>query len=205
MRVDVRFWTAIVIIGFCGFSVARGLSIVQFSLAMANIASLENRAEFIRAWTGVPGVTSTALQIEVMNKIDASDEKASNRRRDELSALLAIKPLSPTDWLSLSGMQWATDQSMQQVLAALILSWVTGPNEGYVAATRGIFAVSLWQALSWDLRRRAALDVAAADPTEWQNVRAALASTPERVQKEVRTVLLGTGLSPNAIQQRLGF
>ena len=39
MRAVIRFCTAIVMIGICGFSVARGLGIVQFSLALARVDS----------------------------------------------------------------------------------------------------------------------------------------------------------------------
>jgi hypothetical protein len=205
MRVDVRFWTAIVIIGFCGFSVVRGWSIVHFSLAMANIVSLEKRAETIHVWTGVPGVGSTALQTELKDKIDPSDRTASNTRRDQLSALLAMKPLSSIDWLSLSGMELVTDQPMEDVLEPLMLSWVTGPNEGYVMAERGRFGLSLWEVLPPDLRRRAAVDVAAGDMMESGKIRAILSTKPEGVQKEVRTALLAAGLSPKEVERRLGF
>ena len=70
---------------------------------------------------------------------------AANRRREVLSAILSIKPLSSMDWLSLSGMQLVTDQPMEQVLGSLKLSMLTGPNEAYVMAKRGIFGVSLWE------------------------------------------------------------
>ena len=36
MRADIRLWTAIAMIGICGFSVAQGWRIVHFSLAMVN-------------------------------------------------------------------------------------------------------------------------------------------------------------------------
>ncbi len=120
MRVDIRFWTVIAIIGICGFAVARGWSIVQFSLAMVNIDSSEARTETIRAWTAVPGVASTALQTELRSRIDPSDLKAAYGRRERLSATLAIKPLSSIDWLSLSGMRLVTDQPMEQVLETLM-------------------------------------------------------------------------------------
>ena len=48
---------------------------------------------------------------------------------------------------------------MEQVLGSLKLSVLTGPNEGYVMAERGIFGVSLWESLSPDLKSRAAIDL----------------------------------------------
>ena len=103
---------------------------MHFSLATANIDSSEKRAEIINTWTAVPGVASAALQAELTEEINTSDPKAANSRREALSSILSIKPLSSIDWLSLSGMQLVTDQPMEQVLGSLKLSMLTGPNEG---------------------------------------------------------------------------
>jgi hypothetical protein len=212
MRIDIRFWTAIVMMGVCAFSVARGWSIVHFSLAVENIDSLNNRAEIAHAWSAVPGVASTALETELRDKIDLSDLKAANRRREGLSALLSIKPLSSFGWLSLSGMQFVTDQPMEQVLESLTLSVLTGPNEGYVMAERGIFAVSLWESLSPDLKSRAAMDLAPMfsprtpeEGAESGKIRAILATKSEGLRNDLRKALLATGRSPKEIEQRLGF
>jgi hypothetical protein len=214
MRADIRLLTAIAMIGICGFSVARGWSIVHFSLAMVNIDSLKNRAEITQAWSAVPGVASTALQTELREKIDPSDLKAANSRRETLSTILSITPLSSFDWLTLSDMQLVTDQPMEQVLGSLELSVLTGPNEAYVMAERGIFAVSLWEDLSPDLKSRAAIDLApmnfvvprtVAEGVERVKFRAVLSTKPERVRNELRKALLATGLSSKEIEERLGF
>src|SRR5262249_4224763 len=204
MRANMRFWTAIIVIGICAFSVVRGVSIVRFSLAMATIGSSESQAETIRLWTTVPGVALTALQSKLKEKISPSDLRAPNNRREALSAILSIEPLSSTDWLSLSGVQLTTDQPMDQVLATLTLSALTGPNEGYVMAERGIFGVSLWEDLSPDLRRRAAVDLAA-EEVDGGKVQAVLSPKSEGVRDELRTAILATGLSPKEVERRLGF
>jgi hypothetical protein len=211
MRVDIRFWTAIAMIGICGFSIVEGWSIVRFSLAMVNI---EKRAEITHAWSAVPGVASTALQTELRETIDPSNLKATVSRRETLSMILSIKPLSSADWLLLSGMQLVTDQPMEHVVGSLELSVLTGPNEGNVMAERGIFAVSLWEDLSPDLKSRTAIDLApmnfvvprtVAEGVESLKFRAALSTKSERVRNELRATLLATGLSPKEIEQRLGF
>ena len=205
MRADIRFWTAITLIGFCAFAVVRGLSIVHFSFAMANISSSENRAEIIHTWTAVPGVASAALQSQLKEKIEPSDLKAANSRREALSAMLSIKPLSSMDWLLLSGMQLITDQPMEQVLGALLLSTMTGPNEGYVMAERGMFGVSLWEDLPPDLKRHVIIDLAAGDVPEDGKFRAVLSAKSERVRNELRAAILATGLSPKEVELRLGL
>jgi hypothetical protein len=205
MRADIRFWTAISMIGICALSVVRGLSIVHFSLAMANINSSENRAETLHKWAAVPGIASAALQSELTEKINPSDLKATNNRREALSAILSIKPLSSMDWLSLSGMQLITDQPMEQVLGSLLLSAMTGRNEGYVMGDRGIFGASLWEDLSPDLRRRAAMDLVAGEIPQNGKFRAVLSTKSERIQNELRAAILATGLPPKEVERRLGF
>jgi hypothetical protein len=201
-------WTAIVVIGICGFSIARGLGIVHFSLAMANIDSQERRAEIVNAWSAAPDVASYALRADLTDQIDPSDQKAADRRRQKLSTLVSIKPMSSYSWLSLSGLQLITDQPMEQVFASLELSMLTGPKEGYVMVDRGLFGVSLWERLPPDLQRRVALDLAAGEAAEMtggKSIRAALAAQPDQALGEVRAAMIATGLSPQQVDQRLGF
>jgi hypothetical protein len=212
MRADIRLWTAVVVIGICGFSVARGLGIVHFSLATANIDASEKGAEIVNTWSSAPDVASTALQADLTYEISPSDQKATNHRRQTLTALVSIKPLSSYSWLSLSGLQLITDQPMERVFDSLELSMLTGPNEGYVMAERAIFALSLWERLPSDLKRHEAIDLGPVifprtpeEGAENGKFRAVLATKPESVRNELREALVTTGLSPNLIEQRLGF
>jgi hypothetical protein len=204
MRTDIRLWTAIVVIGTCGFSVARGFGIVHFSLAIASIGSSEKRAEIVNSWSSAPDV-ARALQADLTYQINPSDQKAADHRRQTLSALASIKPMSSSNWLSLSGLQLITDRPMEQVFASLELSMLTGPNEGYLIADRGLFGVSLWERLSPDLQRRVAIDLATGETTGGERIRAALASQPDQALNEVRAAMIATGLSPQEVDQRLGF
>ena len=139
---NIRWCTAIVLIAICAFSVAQGVSLVRFSVALKSIGSGEGPAETIRAWTDVPGVASEALKSQLKKQIDPSDKQGAVSRRDTLAKMLSVRPLSAMDWLLLSGMQLMTDQPMEQVFGTLMLSAIAGPNEGYVMADRGIFEVS---------------------------------------------------------------
>jgi hypothetical protein len=212
MRIDVRLATAAAIIGICSFSVAWGWRIVHFSLAMASIASSEKRAEVTNSWSLVSGVASKALQAELTDKIDTSNAKAVSSRRAALASILAIEPLSSADWLSLSGLQFETDQPMEQVFDSLQLSVLTGPNEGYIMAERAIFALSLWERLPPDLKSHAATDLTPiifprtpAEGAEGEKFRAVLATKPEQVRKELRDALVASGVSLKTIEDRLGF
>jgi hypothetical protein len=84
---------------------------------------------------------------------------------------------------------------------------VTGPNEGYVMADRGIFGVSLWERLPPELKRRVAVDLAVGEVTVVWNgkFKAVLSAKSEPVRNELRAALLATGLLPQEVERRLGF
>ena len=94
---------------------------------------------------------------------------------------------------------------MEQVLGALMLSMVTGPNEGYLMGERGIFGVSLWEDLSPDLKRHVGMDLAAEEILKNGKFRDVLSTKSEGVRSEVRSAILATGLAPKEVERRLGF
>lgn len=204
MRADMRLLTALALLGICAFAVARAWPIVRFSFAAASINGAEDREKILNSWSVVPEVGSAALQAELAEKIDGSDAKASNRRREALARLLAIEPLSTVNWMLLSAMQLVTDQPMEQVFDSLELSMVTGPNEGYLMPERGIYGVSLWPRLTPDLKRQVANDLTAVEIIGNAEFRATLAAQSEVVRDEVRDTLLANGISPQEVEQRLG-
>jgi hypothetical protein len=205
MRVTIPLLTAIALIVVSGVTVAQGWGIVRFFLASTNIVSSEKRARIADAWRATSGVTSTALKDELADETNQSDIIAAYRQRELLSALLAIKPLSSMDWLSLSNAELLTHQSMDDVFGSLELSMLTGPNEDYVIEDRRRFGVSLWERLSPDLKRRVAKDLAVGKIYDDQKLRAVVSAQPEQVRNELREALIAAGLSPKEVEKRLGF
>jgi hypothetical protein len=203
MRADIRFWTAIVVIGICGAAVFSGWNVARFSFAMTRDDASKQRTE-ARVWTSVPGVASTARQAEMMDKINPTDLTAVNERREALSALLSIRPLSSYHWLLLSNMEFATAQRMDDVLNALTLSMLTGPNENHVMVERGMFGVSIWEDLLPDLKKHVAVDLTAERDPGNPRFRTFVSSTPAGLRNELRTALLAQGLPPKDVE-RLGF
>jgi hypothetical protein len=211
-HVTIRLLTAIALIGISGIAVAQGWGIVRFFLASTNIVSAEKRARTADAWRATSGVTSTVLNDELADEATQSDMIAAYRQRELLSAILSIKPLSSMDWLSLSRADLMTHQSIEDVFGSLELSMLTGPNEGYVAGQRAVFALSLWERLPADLKRHTAVEVASmvfpripGDGAEPWKFRAVLATKPDWVRNELREALIATGVSPKEIEDRLGF
>ena len=212
MRASIRLLTAIALIAMSGLSVAQGWRIVHFSLATMNIDSSEKRAEITNTWRAVPGLASKALQADLTDEINPSDVMVAYRRREVLSELLSIKPLSSMDWLSLSGMQLVTDQPMEQVLGSLKLSAITGPNEGYVMTERasfrrfamGGFVVRSQEPCGHDLGPMI-FPRTPAEGAEHGKFRAVLSTKPEWVRNELRKALLATGVCAERDRTRLDF
>jgi len=202
MRANLRLLTAVVIIGICGFSVARGLAVAHFSLALARIDSSEKRAEVVDRWSAAPDVASRALQADLAYHIDPSDQKAANHCIGFDQANVVVR-------LALALGFTITDQPMEQVFDSLELSMLTGPNEGHVMGERAVFAVSLRDRLPADLKRHAAVDVAfPRTPEEGAEIgkfQAVLATEPEWVRNELREAIVATGVSPKQIEKHLGF
>jgi hypothetical protein len=203
MRAQIRFCTAIVVIGICGFAAVWGWNIAHFSLAMMHVDSSKKRAE-ASAWASVAGVAATARHAQMMDKIDPSDLTAANEQVQALSAFLSVKPLSSYHWVLFAGMEFATAQRMDDVLDALTLSALTGPNEDYVMVQRGIFGLSVWEELPPDLKRRVAVDLTAEKDPGNPNFLAALSSKPQGVRDELRAALFANGVTPQDVE-RLGF
>jgi hypothetical protein len=203
-RATTRWLTAIALIVISGIFVAQGWEIVRFFLANTSIVSAEKRARTADSWRATSGVTSTALQDELADEANQSDLIAPYHRRELLPAILAIEPLSSMDWLALSKAELMTHQSMEDVFGSLELSMLTGPNEEYVMAERGIYGVSLWQRLSPDLKRRVVADLALDEYPDILKIRAFVAAQPEEVRSELREALIAAGLSPQEVERRVG-
>jgi hypothetical protein len=158
----MRLLTALAIIGLCAFAAIRGWSMAHFAEERARFASSQSEVAGVGRWIGVPGLTGAALETSLAQTVGASDIDGVRKRAESLAALLSVRPLSSENWLSFAGMRLVTARPYNEVLAALLMSSVTGPNEGTVMWQRGIFGLLLWQALPSDARRRTIGDLAGA-------------------------------------------
>jgi hypothetical protein len=132
----------------------RGVDVARFA------AANPEQPDGLLAWRKVPGVGDLALEEWLKRSAPTADSDAGERRVDVLAELLAARPMSSTEWLSLAGMAFATGQPPEKSLAALTMSWLTGPNEGSVMVPRAIFGLLRWEALPDDARRRTTADLA---------------------------------------------
>jgi len=201
MRAGGRLFTAIAIIFVCGFAIDRGWIIVQYSWSTRQIEVVQKQPEVLETWMTAPIVAASALQIAL--KYANTEDPVG--RRGTMQTFLANKPLSSPDWLALAQQQLVTDSSIDEVTASLLLSMVTGPNEGYVKSERAILGVAIWDQMSPDLKRRTVNDLTAPEIVDNPRVRAVLATKSQPIRGEVRSALADTGLSPKEIERRIGF
>jgi hypothetical protein len=206
----VRLLTALVILGLSSFGIIRGWSIVRFVDARAHFAAHEIGGEEIRSWGKAPGLRDAALQTSLTKIADMNDAGGARNRADDLNALLSIRPLSSMNWLSLSGMRLVAGQSETEVLSALEMSWVTGPNEGSIMLQRGVFGILLWETLPPDARKRVIDDVAGAilgtpvGDSELNVVKNVLSEKSMDIRQEIASLMQAMTVSASQLA-RLGL
>jgi len=195
-----------VVIALCAFAVARGWSLLDFARARA----AGEAGVATRAWIGVPAVTTAALDATLRDLADQGGEVAAERRTALLTQLLAARPMSSIAWLSLAGMRVATGQPYKDVLAALKMSSVTGPNEAEVMWERGIFCLLQWEALPPDFQQRAIVDLAGplltgiVNDAGLQLIRGVLSAKTPQAQTQIAAMLQTQGVAAGDLK-RIGL
>lgn len=142
--VVLRLLTTLIISGLCGLTAFQGWSIAYL------------------AAKGAPSVASAALRASLAQMAPATGPDVARKRVETLTALLAIRPMSSTDWLALAGLRVVTARPYDEMTAALRMSSLTGPNEGSVMAERGIFGVLQWDTLPREARSETIADLSGA-------------------------------------------
>jgi len=161
----MRLLTTSIVALICLVAVVRGWSIVEFSIArMHHDGGLRERVATWRGTTGLAAEVDRYLLKQASSRADADDVQWRIR---ELSDVLAVEPLSSIDWLSLAGARRALGEPDEQVLAALKMSYLTGPNEGAVMLQRGVFGLLEWERLPNAMQLETARDLAGAIDDVW--------------------------------------
>lgn len=158
----MRLLTAFAIIVLCGFAAIRGWSIAHFVEDRARFSSSQSEVGGVDLWIGVPGLSTAALETSPAQTPDASEIEGVRKRAQRLATLLSLRPLSSGSWLSLAEARLMTARPYKEVLSALLMSSLTGPNEGAIMWQRGTFGLLLWQLLPSDARTRTIRDLAGA-------------------------------------------
>ncbi len=194
--------TAAGAVGLCLFAVAQGWAVVAVATAREHGGTSDAP---VPSWLGSP-VAAVTLDRQLDN-IGRDGEEAPGRRVELLSRLLALRPLSSVAWLSLAGMRAATGAPFGEVLAALRMSAVTGPNEARVMWQRGLFCLLQWEILPAEFQSQAARDLAAplaaglADDGDAGLASRLLAARSAEARSQIAAMLKGQGVDAAALRQ----
>lgn len=192
---ELRFLTTMAIVGACAFVAAKGSDIVSFSIG-DSVAPQQSTAEIFKRWVAEPVLWFSARTAE-LTPVGADDASLVTTRRDEVMEILSVRPLSSEKWLSLLRIRGAAGEPSEKIAAALVMSALTGPNEGYLMSRRAIYGLSLWETMPAEVRRRAAIDTLAAPFSDKRmvEIQRLLASKPEKVRQEIKAALVEQGIS----------
>ncbi len=200
--------TALVTLALCGAAALQGFDLALAAASMPDKdrmrpAPLTNGSagEAARSWLGIPGLGRSAFDLPLA-QVASIDPETGKRRQAELNTILAARPLSSQAWLSLAVFRLVAREQPASVVAALRLSWVTGPNESSVLWQRGVFGLALWNFLPPEARERTTRDLARAIREDLVTDRQATAVAAMFVTKsadtrtQLRALLERQGLRP---------
>jgi hypothetical protein len=197
----LRLLTAIGIMIATGVAILQGLGILQF---VTDGAPTWLAVGDPQPWIVAPGVRAAVLDAELRKTAAATGFGGVDQRIDLLTRSLEVQPLSSGKWLSLAGMRLLTPKPADLV-AALTMSAITGPNEGAVMWRRGIFGLLEWENLPADARKRTVADLSGAIITgtvgdgELNQAKQAAATQPPMMRSQIKSLLRGQGVTPTAL------
>jgi hypothetical protein len=205
----MRLVTVGAVVFLCGFAAIRGLSIVGFALAEAR-SVLNPRGEDLHRWQSTRGLAGAALSSSLSRSARNITSQEQGERLRDLALLLVARPFSSTGWLSLAGARVTAGAPIGQVLSALRMSHLTGPNERGMMLQRGIFGLLEWEKLTDDIRTQTAHDLASAvegaavSDQATGMIQGVLAAKPQEVRAAIAAALISERLSPQKLA-RLGL
>ena len=143
-RQIIRVMTSLAVIALCLWPVWEGYDLIRFAMAK----SAASPTEAVRPWLDDPGVAFDAREIALTPDDASGDEQIARKQRDEIIAILAIRPLSSSYWLKLAEARLESNQPLSAALEDLEMSTITGHNEEYMITQRGLFGIWQWEVIA---------------------------------------------------------
>ena len=203
--VVARLVTVAIVVGFCAFAVARGWVIVAFATTVGGTGNRGDRT--IDAWFDTTPVAAMALDTALDDTADSGGLTSVKRRIGLLTQLLSRRPLSSVAWLSLADGWLLSGAPYKDVLAALKMSSLTGPNEARVMWRRGMFSLQQWESLPAEFQQQAARDLAGPigagflDDANVRQIKSVLGRKPVETQAQIAALLRAEGLDAKSLTQ----
>jgi hypothetical protein len=201
----MRLLTILIVVGTCGYAAIFGWEIVGFAIAVEQTRG--DVVDTLLGWRDVPGISGAAIEAALSRIPFESGPADAQRRADPSAMLLAVRPLSSTDWLSLAGLRVASGAPNNGFRSALVMSYLAGPNED-IMLQRGIFGVLQWEKLTDADRHRVVRDLAGAVTgnaiPDSGTIKLILDQQSSNVRSDIRT-MLGAEQIPAADLGRIGL
>ena len=196
----MRLLTALSILCICGVTSFWGWHVATFAQARAASSSTGAGMSTVLASIGVPALTAEVNET-LLRQGSIGTSEPPLLRLVRMNALLAVRPLLAQMWLSLAEERLVLGRPATEILAALRMSWITGPNEGSTMWRRGVLGMMEWETLPSDARRLTIADLVgamaggAADDQEVGFAKSVLLHKSSEAQAEIASALHVAGLS----------
>ena len=196
----MRFFTAFILFTVSGMVAAWGWNAMQFAQARAAYLVDTRSAPPLSAWAGFPGLAAEARDVAIRTSLQkVSDDTI--RQDVAVDPLLSMHPLSPGNWLTLASQELTFGRPPSEWEHAVVMSSITGPNEGSVMWQRAMLGVLEWEQMSDDARRRTIVDLAGVvaeggiDDAATSLTRSVLLRKPREIRSAIAHDLAANGLS----------
>ena len=202
----MKFVTALLILLASAFAITKGFEVVGFSIATRRAVSDEDRSDAIKPWMTTSGLSYAAREAHLRAVAGSKNPPSTADVGEEIAAILAARPLSSTYWISAAALSFSMGRS-ERAKKELMMSIVTGPNEGEVMGRRGAAAVLLWEILPDDLRQSAVSDLALVNltPGERAQIAYGIGMQSPQARQRIKETLVSSGKIPNHVLGTLGL
>jgi hypothetical protein len=187
--------TVFIVVAVCGGALVGGADIIRIDILKSERRGSVGTAE---QWDRGPGVwrlaTEAADPALAQPKLGAGPAYV-DQRMEYLTLLLAAKPLSSRNWLSLAELFLGASSPRERAVSALRMSYVTGPNEANAMFPRIILGLLEWSILPETIHRQTAHDLAgmienaSLSRQSGDVIKASLAGMPDEIKNQIFTML----------------
>ena len=208
-RLSAAAFALLVVFGLTAYS---GANILGFQ-ALANRVwygpadqPLEIALGSVSGWTNTSSV-ATAAQNLMLEMIMAETPRDYAAIQNVLEEIAATSPTSTSTWAALAEVRKARGASMESVLEAFRMSWLTGSHEGDIMMRRAIFGLKHWDELLERDRQTVVQDLLGSFGEEHgahERYRDILAQKSQTERDDIKAALLASGFASKDVLQALG-
>lgn len=193
-----RTMTAIVALALGLLAVGGGIEAIRFDIERKAAVEAASGAG-ITSWTDRIGLTSLALEATIRLSDSAADTESLHRRHENLTRLLAARPLAAQAWITLAAVRRSLSMPPVAIDRAFVMSGLTGPAEGDVMAQRALLGVIIWETSAVEARARTLTDLCGITVYDPSRLKLVLSTKTDGVRAAIRNGLVDYACAPQMI------